>query len=57
MIKKDIIKSLIRDFHHRPLPELVTRDLTIPTNIKKSLPSQVPGGVAKPSGFFRLLPN
>jgi len=30
-MKKDIVKTIIRDFHLNPLPELVERDVTIPS--------------------------
>jgi len=35
MKKKEIIKSLIREFNHRPLPKYTTREITIPLNIEK----------------------
>ncbi len=35
MQKKDIIKSIIREFHYRPLPEFVPRDGEIPCDLDK----------------------
>lgn len=35
MIKKEIIKEIIRDFHRSQLPETKQRDLSIPVNTKK----------------------
>lgn len=34
-MKKDILKTIIRDFHLRPLPELVERDIVIPSGSGK----------------------
>lgn len=30
-MKKDVVKTIIRDFHLNPLPEFVERDVTIPS--------------------------
>jgi predicted AAA+ superfamily ATPase len=54
MTKKDIIKSLIRDFHHRPLPDLVTRDLSIPANIKKIITVTGPRRCGKTFRLFQV---
>ena len=35
MEKKEIIKSLIREFHHRPLPKYTVREIAIPLNVEK----------------------
>lgn len=35
MEKKEIIKSLIREFQHRPLPQYTPREITIPVQVKK----------------------
>ena len=35
MQKKEIIKSLIKDFHHKPLPEFSPRAISIPLNLNK----------------------
>lgn len=35
MRKKDIIKSLIREFHHRPIPDLIYRENRIPSDLEK----------------------
>lgn len=35
MEKKEIIKSLIREFHHKPLPIYRSREILIPFNIEK----------------------
>ena len=35
MKKKEIIKSLIKDFHHKPLPEFSPRVISIPLNLNK----------------------
>ena len=35
MKKKEIIKTLIKDFHHKPLPEFSRRALPIPLNLNK----------------------
>ncbi len=35
MEKKEIIKSLIREFHHRPLPQYTPREIVIPLEVEK----------------------
>jgi len=35
MEKKEIIKSLIREFHHRSLPKYTVREITIPLKVQK----------------------
>lgn len=35
MKKKDILKGLIREFHYRPIPDFVPREVRIPTNLDK----------------------
>ena len=35
MEKKEIIKSLIREFHHRPVPKYTVREIAIPLNMEK----------------------
>ncbi|MDL1963507.1 MAG: ATP-binding protein [Deltaproteobacteria bacterium] len=35
MQKKEIIKSLIREFHHRPLPKYTAREIAIPLKVEK----------------------
>lgn len=35
MKKKEIIKTLIKDFHHKPLPEFSHRFISIPLNLNK----------------------
>lgn len=35
MKKKDLVKSLLREFHHRPLPEFISREGTIPVDLDK----------------------
>ena len=37
MEKKEIIKSLIREFHHRPLPKYIVREITIPLKVQKNI--------------------
>lgn len=35
MEKKEIIKSLIREFHHRPLPRYTSRQVVVPLDVEK----------------------
>ena len=35
MEKKEIIKSLIREFHYRPIPKYTAREIAIPLNVEK----------------------
>ena len=35
MEKKEIIKSLIRGFHHKPLPQHNQREIDIPLRVEK----------------------
>jgi predicted AAA+ superfamily ATPase len=35
MEKKEIIRSLIREFHHRLLPKYTVREIAIPLNVEK----------------------
>ena len=35
MEKKQIIKSLIREIQHKPLPKYTVREITIPLNVEK----------------------
>ena len=55
MIKKDIIKSLIRDFHHRPLPKFVPRELAIPVNLKKIITITGPRRCGKTYRLFQVV--
>lgn len=38
MEKKEIIKSLIRKFNYRPLPQYIPREIDIPPTVEKLLP-------------------
>jgi len=38
MEKKEIIKSLIREFHYKPLPQYTPREIDVPLKVKKLLP-------------------
>ena len=35
MEKKEIIKSVIREFHYRPLPKYTVREIVIPIHVEK----------------------
>ncbi len=54
MIKKDIVKSLIRDFHYRPLPEFVPRDLILPVDLDKIITITGPRRCGKTYRLFQV---
>ena len=57
MRKKEIVKSLIREFHHRPFPDFITRELNIPTDLDKIITLIGPRRSGKTFQLYQLAAN